>query len=69
MKVTLETKQYEWSHGKKPKGHGYWMYRLPFAGADVKDQMFSFNGTLTDLKKVIGPRHGWVKSRVVEILP
>lgn len=46
-KVRFETEEFEFSHGRKPKGYGLWM-------AETEDgNVIEFTGTLTDLRKYI----------------
>lgn len=47
MTVRFETEQYEFSHGKRPRGFGWWMIEV-----DGKD-IIEFRGTITELKKNI----------------
>ncbi len=28
MKVTVNTKKYEWAHGKSPRGQGFWAFYI-----------------------------------------
>ena len=44
MKVQVNTTEYEFSHGKKPRGFGQWVF---FFG----NVMFTYNGTYGDAKK------------------
>lgn len=47
MTVRFETEQYEFSHGKRPRGFGWWMIEV-----DGKD-IIEFRGTIAELKKNI----------------
>lgn len=46
-KIRFETEQFEFSHGRKPKGYGLWM-------AETEEgEIIEFTGTLTDFRKYI----------------
>jgi len=47
MKVEFRTHEYEWSHGKQPRGYGYWAFSFPGTQADF----FWFQGSYSDAKK------------------
>ena len=47
MTVRFETEQYEFSHGKRPRGYGLWMIEV-----DGKEIIEAY-GTLTEIKKNI----------------
>lgn len=44
MKITFTTREYEASHGKKPRGRGVWWF-------DIDGNEFQAYGTLTEAKK------------------
>lgn len=44
MKIEFTTREYQWEHGKTPKGTGYWMF-------DFEGYQFEAWGTLTEAKK------------------
>lgn len=46
MTVRFETEQYEFSHGKRPRGFGWWMIEV-----DGKD-IIEFRGTITELVSI-----------------
>ncbi len=46
MIVRFETEEFEFSHGHKPKGYGWWM-------VEVDGQVVEFRGTITELRKYI----------------
>jgi len=47
MTIRFETEQYEFSHGRKPRGCGLWMIEV-----DGKEIIEAY-GTLTEIKKNI----------------
>ena len=44
MKINFMTREYEASHGKKPRGKGLWWF-------EIQDEEFQAYGTLTEAKK------------------
>ena len=60
-KPRINTRKYEYTHGRKPKGFGYWMFLLD------GDYHASATGTLLEAIDIIVKRHEDVK--VIEVLP
>lgn len=74
MKVTLNTSEYERSHGRKPKGRGLWMLSLTIHDGQggYADEDFEYNGTLTEAKKAARDHVrncGRAKEVIVTVLP
>lgn len=69
--IEVSTSNYEFSHGKKPKGSGGWMFS-PHKNPDMKtqkDDVFSTHGSYTDAKKKAA---AWAKDkghRTIHALP
>lgn len=64
--MKFETRRYVASHGKEPRGQGWWGFR--FLGApEGQGEVFFMEGTLTECRKKIRSSHPWVK--FVEVLP
>ena len=49
MTVNVYTGQYEASHGRKPKGRGYWMFAISSYMQGTEET--GFYGTYTEAKK------------------
>jgi hypothetical protein len=47
--TTLDTREYKSSHGKAPRGHGYWGFRRPGCQA-----ITWITGTLTECRAELG---------------
>jgi len=60
--MTFDTSDYERSHGKKPRGHGYWAFTFPYAPAHLKGQTFFETGTLTECKRKLKAKYPFVKT-------
>lgn len=43
-KVNIKTEQYQFNHGKRPSGYGWWM-------VEVDGEVVEFRGTVKELKK------------------
>jgi len=43
MKVTTNTREYQFSHGRKPRGHGFWMFR-------ISGLLYQGTGSYTEIK-------------------
>lgn len=43
--VRVSTRNYEWAHGRKPRGYGFWCFTID--GTD-----FFWTGTYTETKKL-----------------
>lgn len=50
MAVEFNTHEYEFSHGKKPRGRGGWAFS--FKRNPSMDEIFWINGTYAECKKV-----------------
>lgn len=50
MTVTFSTAAYEFAHGKKPRGYGYWAFFFD-GKTDIKDAQF-FVGTFKEAKEM-----------------
>jgi len=65
-KVRFETEHFEFSHGHKPRGYGYWLIEINDEG------ILEFTGTITGLKKNLSQlceKHGFGAPRRARILP
>lgn len=53
-KVAIEwiTDQYEWSHGRKPRGYGHWYFVVRKLDG-MTDMTFNAHGTLAESKQVV----------------
>lgn len=49
MTVHVNTNEYQFSHGKQPRGHGSWAFF--FVRTDDVNQAFWFYGTYADARK------------------
>lgn len=66
MTTEVSTTQYEFSHGKKPRGAGYWGFQI---GHDRGAQQVWLSGTYSEAKRLalkVGRRLG---ASTVEVLP
>ena len=50
MKIEVKTSEYEFSHGKKPKGTGHWAFWMGRDSADISKAHW-FTGKYGDAKK------------------
>lgn len=48
-KVHFSTREFEFSHGRKPKGRGGWWFE--FEGQENMDDWFSANGTFSEARR------------------
>lgn len=60
--VTFSTRQFEFSHGSKPKGQGFWAFQ-------VGGETLFFEGTLTQAKAQATKAAKAAGVRQVEVLP
>lgn len=51
MKTNINTNSYQFSHGKKPSGYGFWFF-------EVDGETFSFTGKYSDLAKKLRKQYG-----------
>ena len=53
MKVRTETNRYEWSHGRKPRGQGFWMMKVvvDFMNSRSVEMEMTRWGTMSDVRK------------------
>lgn len=65
--MRVETSTYEFSHGRKPKGYGLWLFGLTFSGPSV--QTFSHTGNYGDAKKAAVKAASEQGANAVEVLP
>lgn len=54
-RITLDTRDYELAHGKKPRGDGNWAFRRPGVAPDDFDNMVWIYGTITQAKAKLAP--------------
>ena len=54
LSVTTETTEYEFSHGKKPKGYGLWILSLAISDGrgSWTTEEYSGTGTLAEVRKL-----------------
>ena len=64
--IRFDTSTYESSHGKQPRGDGYWAFQLMGAPAHVEQPVF-LNGTLTQCRAKLAKQFPWL--RVAKVLP
>lgn len=60
MKTRFDTTQYEFAHGRKPRGRGYWAF-------NVNGAVLWKNGFLSEAKKCV--RAEFPNAGTVEVLP
>ncbi len=76
--MRVSTTQFEFSHGRKPKGTGLWLFSVKFADGD--SAVFEFNGKFSDAKQAAlaearrlnrssDPQQVWKDVVEVEVLP
>ena len=53
MKVEFSTREYEYSHGRKPKGFGSWAFECEEIGKGMDNWLWVNQSTLTDAKKKV----------------
>lgn len=63
--MQIETRQYEFSHGKKPRGFGTWAFF--FDGKRDADQAFWFSGSYGDAAAAARAEAGKRKAHRVEV--
>ena len=75
MKTTTLTRQFENSHGRKPRGDGLWIMSLQISdgrGSWCSEQ-FEHHGTLTEAKQAarqhIKTSCGRAKELIIDVLP
>ncbi len=64
--IRVETNEFEGSHGKGPRGYGYWMFEI---GGGVTVQTTGFSGMYTEAKQMATK---WARDHgemVVRVLP
>lgn len=66
MALTLDTKEYEFCHGKKPRGHGYWGFSFPYGPRHLQGKVVWFTGTLAECKKQICREYPFIKTAQVK---
>jgi hypothetical protein len=72
MKVDFDTRQFEWSHGRNPRGYGYWAFELREGDEGIK----WFKGIYADARrqarawaKAAATAAGYAGDLTVEVLP
>lgn len=56
MQITVKTSEYEFAHGKKPRGEGYWHFKLVGTNLTEGDKEFVFNSGYGDAVKALKKR-------------
>lgn len=59
---TFTTTEFEWAHGRRPRGRGSWAFR-PYDDRDFDSFVFSPSMTYSEAKKWVVREHGhgdWV---------
>lgn len=51
MQITVKTSQFEFAHGKKPRGQGGWFFNFPHVNQGSENATFFVNGTYGDAVK------------------
>lgn len=75
LSVRTETTEYEFSHGKKPKGFGFWILTLDMSDGfgSYTTEEFSGTGTLSEVRKSavahVRQTVGRAKSLVIKVGP
>jgi hypothetical protein len=62
--ITVNTTQFEFSHGKAPKGRGSWAFKL-----GARAELFWHNGTFTEARKAAKAEARRVGVHWVEVQP
>lgn len=60
--MRFETSRYEWSHGHRPRGYGFWMFLVGSA-------QVSAHGTYSEAKRVAAARARELGEHLVVVLP
>lgn len=75
LSVVTETSQFAASHGKAPRGYGYWILDLVISNGrgDYTTEQFGRSGTLTEVRRAavahVKATIGEAKSITVHVLP
>ncbi len=48
--VYVDTREFEYEHGRQPRGRGGWLFQLK-AGSDVVEPYFAAKGTYAEARK------------------
>lgn len=73
--LDFATNKYEWSHGKKPRGTGLWMFQLSAMRVDgrreARVEVFEFNGSFGEARRAAVKHARSMKAEwmLVEVLP
>ena len=52
MAITVNTNQYQFSHGRKPRGYGGWFFYRSNTGNWIEDTLVWGTGTYSEMKKL-----------------
>lgn len=70
MRVQFRTEQFEFSHGRKPRGYGFWAFGWNYDGSE---HLIMHCGTLTEgkasVKRELMKQYPNESSMIVQILP
>jgi hypothetical protein len=58
MKSHIETRQYEFAHGRKPRGTGHWAFHPNFGVDSCSPEIFWFAGSWGDAKRAAAAHFG-----------
>ena len=62
MTIRVSTREYEFSHGKQPKGRGHWAFQ-------IGERVGFIDGTYTEAKKLAGKQAKQEGVEIIEVLP
>jgi hypothetical protein len=65
MAVEVNTTEYEFSHGKKPRGYGYWAFQV----GRNPEPFFAKGGTYSEAVREAKQHAASVRAAVVKVLP
>lgn len=68
MQITIKTSQFEFAHGKKPRGVGYWHFQLAGTNLTEGDKEFVFNGSYGEAVKALRKRMTELRSFTAVVL-
>jgi len=68
MTVTVNTKPYEWEHGKKPKGQGFWAFHIGEENGEEPIPAF-IPGYYSEVKRKVVEHAKQLGESEVKVLP
>ncbi len=63
--MKFDTSEYVRSHGKEPRGYGYWAFQFKYGPAHIRDQIYFRTGTLTQCRKQLKAEFPFIKTAFV----